>query len=689
MRLVNTTSIEVQFFHDDDVPDYAILSHTWEQEEVLFQDIGLESAKTKKGYAKLQNCCRVAKDNGFDYIWDDTCCIDKSSSAELSEAINSMYRYYQEANVCYAYLADVSAVSQIPDSRWFTRGWTLQELIAPNKIIFFDRSWQELGTKTSLVRVLSRRTNVPESVLCNSDELNTASIAQRMSWAADRVTTRKEDAAYSLMGLFGINMPLLYGEGEKAFYRLQEEIMRVSDDHSLFAWRYPGARGGLLAPTPAAFKYSSDIIPWNPFAPYNSPFTITNKGVHMEAPFIPQDATGRGLCVLCCATIGTRDKLLAVHLRDVYFTMEHFDRCMSSEFEWIDLDTFNITNYPARSLCVRLHAPTVIRRQRNISGEDEAIFQRGHFSRAHSSLSEAALNGNAGAVWFTLANNVGVLSEVTTDEVRLAVCLAARGGHEKLVSQLMTRKDTAGFLVNKNGRTALSYAAEAGQEHIVRLILSSARIHPDTRDSDGLSALWYAVYKGHYTCAKQLLQKGHVSGSVGGSDNTQSALWHAISAGDAELVKLLVQHKALEGAKGESALCLAVTNRSVSIVTFLLQNGADPDERDAKRNTPLRLACRNEDHDIVALLMKCGANADRLDTAGKTEMAWAALRGNVPLVKLLLENGADPRAKCANGKTAAAYASGQEMKSLFADHRWYKTLLDRTSTNRSAMSGRS
>ncbi|KAG8668182.1 hypothetical protein FPOAC1_007559 [Fusarium poae] len=195
MRLINTKSIELQFFTDDDVPDYAILSHTWDQEEVLFQDIGLESAKAKKGYNKLRNCCRVAEQNGFDYIWDDTCCIDKASSAELSEAINSMYRYYQEANVCYVYLADVSTTSRIPDSRWFTRGWTLQELIAPHEIIFFDQHWQELGTKTSLVRILSERTSIPQYILSDSDDLETTSIAQRMSWAADRVTTRKEDAS--------------------------------------------------------------------------------------------------------------------------------------------------------------------------------------------------------------------------------------------------------------------------------------------------------------------------------------------------------------------------------------------------------------------------------------------------------------------------------------------------------------
>ncbi|KAF4949954.1 hypothetical protein FGADI_8555 [Fusarium gaditjirri] len=521
MRLVNTQTIQLEFLNDDNVPDYAILSHTWEQEEVLFHDMGRDSAKSKKGYAKLESCCRVARENGFEYIWDDTCCIDKTSSAELSEAINSMYRYYQGARVCYVYLADISAVSEISNSRWFTRGWTLQELIAPSSMIFFDKDWRELGTKKSLTRVLSQRTNIPESIIRDSEELETTSIAQRMSWAADRVTTRKEDGAYSLMGIFGINMPLLYGEGDKAFYRLQEEIMRVSDDHSLFAWKATGARGGLLAPTPAAFKDSGDIIPWNPFMPYNSPFTITNKGVHMEAPFIAQDTSGRGLCVL------------------------HF-----------------VERY------------------------------------AQSSLPQAASAGDSGSVWYLLAQ---APSGIMHDQARSVICRAARGGHERLVSQLLARRDTSTLIADSEGRTALSHAAECGQEAIVKFILSSARIHPD---------------------------KGRVSGNVGGTGNTQTALWHAASAGDLDLVKLLLQNKALQSTGGEPALCAAVSHQHPAIVDTLLQHGANPDERDTKRRSPLHIACRRDNHEIVALLMRHGVNADIFDSSGLVG-EWGEPEGQV------------------------------------------------------------
>ncbi|CCT72997.1 related to beta transducin-like protein [Fusarium fujikuroi] len=685
MRLVNTKTIQLEFLTDDNVPEYAILSHTWEQEEVLFHDMGRESAKSKKGYAKLESCCRVARENGFEYIWDDTCCIDKTSSAELSEAINSMYRYYQEASICYVYLADISTVSEISNSRWFTRGWTLQELIAPSSMIFFDKDWRELGTKKSLVQVLSQRTNITESILCDSEELETTSIAQRMSWAADRVTTRKEDGAYSLMGIFGINMPLLYGEGDKAFYRLQEEIMRVSDDHSLFAWNATGARGGLLAPTPSAFKSSGDIIPWNPFTPYNSPFTTTNKGVHMEAPFIAQDTSGRGLCVLHCTRIGTRDKLIAVHLRDLFLTMEHFERCRTHELEWVDLDSFNLTKYPVRSLCIRLHLPSISRSAKRREWQTDTLSDASTVveHNAPSSLSEAAKTGDSGSIWYLLAQPP---SATRDDQARSAICLAARGGHERVVSQLLARRDTSALVTDSEGRTALSHAAECGQEAIVRSILSSAKIHPDTRDIHGLTALWYAVYRRHRDCAKLLLQKGSVSGNVGGSGMNQTALWHAVSAGDLELVKLLLQSKALQSTGGEPALCAAVSHQHPAIAELLLQHGVDPNERDSKRRSPLHIACRQDNHEIVALLMRYGVNNDVLDSSGKTELAFATLRGNVAMVKVLLENGANPRAKCANGKTAAAYATGQEMKSLIGNQRWYKTLLDRTSTNRSALS---
>jgi hypothetical protein len=218
------------------------------------------------GYAKIQNTCAQALRDGFEYAWIDTCCIDKSSSAELSEAINSMYKWYKNARICYAYLSDIIMPDDFRDSlfsasvcisKWFTRGWTLQELIAPGVVVFYDRDWRDIGTKTSRQQEISRITGIDIHVLSGNEPWS-CNVAQRMSWASRRMTTRSEDIAYSLMGLFNVNMPLLYGEGgTKAFRRLQEEIMKGEEDYSLFAWAgnnpsFP-ARWGLLAASPQQF----------------------------------------------------------------------------------------------------------------------------------------------------------------------------------------------------------------------------------------------------------------------------------------------------------------------------------------------------------------------------------------------------------------------------------------------------
>ena len=225
MRLLHTRTLKLEEFGGNEIPLYAILSHTWRKNEITFQDIEGGDAEKKVGYEKIRETCRIAKDHGFDYVWIDTCCIDKTSSAELSEAINSMYHWYQESGMCYAYLADVQcntetmSLAKFSKSRWFNRGWTLQELIAPSVVIFLNQEWKEIGTKSSLQRMISTISGIPANILLGGN-IESASVAQRMSWASERKITRVEDLAYCLMGIFGINMPMLYGEGEKAFIRL-------------------------------------------------------------------------------------------------------------------------------------------------------------------------------------------------------------------------------------------------------------------------------------------------------------------------------------------------------------------------------------------------------------------------------------------------------------------------------------
>ncbi|KAK1834072.1 heterokaryon incompatibility protein-domain-containing protein [Podospora conica] len=246
MWLIHTTNLQLSSFQGKH-PPYAILSHRWgdDDDEVSFQQWRGDHAKIahKPGYVKINKACEQARTDGLEYLWVDTCCIDKSSSAELSEAINSMFRFYSKAKVCYAYLQDVHGTSTRANnsttfrrSNWFTRGWTLQELMAPKDVVFFTSTWETIGDKENLVDEISTITGIPAHSLWHPGSIRFERIATRMSWVANRVTTRIEDIAYCMLGILDINMPLLYGEGRRAFQRLQEELVKASEDMSIFAW---------------------------------------------------------------------------------------------------------------------------------------------------------------------------------------------------------------------------------------------------------------------------------------------------------------------------------------------------------------------------------------------------------------------------------------------------------------------
>ncbi|KAH7190858.1 heterokaryon incompatibility protein-domain-containing protein [Fusarium oxysporum] len=292
MWLINTKTYNLEYFVNP-LSCYTILSHTWEEDEVLFQDMeSLQHAQSKAGWKKIQLTCEESRQANILYTWVDTCCIDKRSSAELSEAINSMFSWYQQSSVCYVYLSDLEfpcspVDSSVPKSdegrqwadaafsqlecqlspcRWFTRGWTLQELIAPSKVVFFDKSWNPIGSRvpgadSRFLSILERLTGIPGPLLEYKSDIATIPVGQRMSWAAGRQTTRIEDIAYCLLGIFDVSMPLLYGEGPKSFLRLQEEIVKNHDDLSLFAWKQDaesygiGAFRGCFASSPNEFAH--------------------------------------------------------------------------------------------------------------------------------------------------------------------------------------------------------------------------------------------------------------------------------------------------------------------------------------------------------------------------------------------------------------------------------------------------
>ncbi|GJC78530.1 vegetative incompatibility protein HET-E-1 [Colletotrichum liriopes] len=342
MRLINTNTLVIEVFSVEKTPQYAILSHTWDgNNEVSFQEWATcdtnPEVREKSGYLKVVNACSKARDDGLDYLWVDTNCIDKTSSAELSEAINSMFAWYEHAAVCIIYLADVEWEDGLIDkihgheslpfrnSRWFTRGWTLQELLAPRKAFFFTKEWIEIGTKSELRFPVSKITGIDVTYLAENRKIWTASTAARMSWASKRHTTRYEDMAYCLLGIFDISMPLIYGEGSKAFLRLQEEIIKASDDQTIFCWTWdsekiPHQWQSVLAPSPSVFAESSAFVATHRTLE-STPYELTNVGMRIKLPVI---AAINCLCVML-SVISTEDadpeqkRMMTTYIEDVLY----------------------------------------------------------------------------------------------------------------------------------------------------------------------------------------------------------------------------------------------------------------------------------------------------------------------------------------------------------------------------------
>ncbi|EJF59078.1 HET-domain-containing protein, partial [Dichomitus squalens LYAD-421 SS1] len=260
MRLLNTFTGAFESFDDPRAVRYAILSHVWQlasdhgqsaelsyQQLLALQDSAADPVdlfdKLSAVAPKVYHACQVAKRDGFRYIWIDSCCIDKASSAELTESINSMFDWYRSGKACYAYLHDVNdgldpkpVTSKFCRSRWFTRGWTLQELLAPCNVLFLSKDWRPIESKYVLASTISRITGIPIPILRHEQPLSTVPVAQRMSWAYQRQTTKIEDQAYCLLGMFDINMTPIYGEGREAFIRLQQSILEHIPDQSILAW---------------------------------------------------------------------------------------------------------------------------------------------------------------------------------------------------------------------------------------------------------------------------------------------------------------------------------------------------------------------------------------------------------------------------------------------------------------------
>ncbi|KAI9164158.1 Vegetative incompatibility protein [Paramyrothecium foliicola] len=307
MRLINIESLVViEFRCDSTIPPYVVVSHAWQNDEIFFGDLMDRDAASKKaGFEKLQNACQIVRGLGMQWLWVDSICIDRSSSAELSEALNSMFQLYAKANVCLVYLHDLAPSSDMSNRAaglrnciWIRRPWSLQEVIAPKQVHFYDSVWTFVGTKASLATYLNELMGIDRDVLVNKMDFARFSIAKRMSWASRCLASRIEDVAYSLLGILGVHLAIIYGEGQRAFIRLQEEILKTTDDASLFAWQATDRQHhrGIFATSPAEFSHLIDAPDMPPLRVRGDVF-ITSGGVNINSLFVKSD-TGTGLVLI-------------------------------------------------------------------------------------------------------------------------------------------------------------------------------------------------------------------------------------------------------------------------------------------------------------------------------------------------------------------------------------------------------
>ena len=453
MRLLDTTTGRFKWFPDPRAIRYAILSHVWAKpdrknpakyrpeqtyEEIvkLEQDIPLDQPILDKLSPKIQGACKIAREHDFNYIWIDSGCIDKSSSAELSEAINSMFEWYRHANICYALLEDVEEesiaraerpTSSFRNSKWFKRGWTLQELLAPRNVLFLSRLFKVIGTKAELADVIADVTFIRREVLLDEFKLEDAPVSERMSWASRRETTREEDEAYCLLGIFGIQMSPIYGEGRYAFIRLQEEILRQTADPTILTWGgwitrpydyfslptssllntdssqaeavvsddSDTARSYLLALSPRDFESHSATVAMTPqsilpnFDIYSTDFAFTAHGIRAKLPLMTiydknkkpyrlallgcQDKKGRCIALLLQwrrSSAGHRSVSIGAFLRDTSLSQSGPGRSSGDNVFFYRLLALEVDDIRARAeqfqlqdICIPHRVPPSLRQQ--------------------------------------------------------------------------------------------------------------------------------------------------------------------------------------------------------------------------------------------------------------------------------------------------------------------------------------
>lgn len=675
MRLINVKTHKLEVFLDQNTPPYAILSHTWgvDYEELSFRDI--EEGKVNKsglGSAKFQGCCHQASRDGLGYVWIDTCCIDKNDLVELSEAINSMFRWYRSAHICYAYLSDVpdnenprEVGSKFRASRWFQRGWTLQELLAPRRLVFYNSKWQPLGTKVRMSPVIESITSIPRLFLKDIVDLYSASVAQRMSWAAQRHTKREEDLAYCLLGIFGIAMPLIYGEGSyQAFIRLQEQIMRSTRDHSILAWGLANDQStsdsnsrarGVLAAAPLDFNNSGHIIHRD--RSYFDALEISSGSLRISLPLLTGITSEEAIGLLNCGPEGDAQQVVGIPLvkvksggSDEYirprgchpklWPTPDFDGLLreyiyvktdngasaqnSSQQHWIydddDFDDINLELFDVKPqsswdrdrtmiTSTTTSTPTLIRlRHKEEKSRDFILILE--FKEGHSRV-EA--------------------------HHRVVVCFRDTP-LEAIAEQLdHVIQNTSGNKTATNGFLHLQLALEPIAGRPMFTIRPEAMLRPPDVTFDATAGL----------------QKSYLMLMV------ERALHAQGREKDLQNIDYCEQSYELKSIYAQPPLLWASEIGDIGMVKLLLDNGIDVAASSNGKRTPLTIASDKGHVDVVRLLLSTNkTDVDLKDSqSGRTALSRAAEQGFEVVVKLLLENGADVDVKDKATRTALSYAA--------------------------------
>ncbi|TDZ19997.1 Vegetative incompatibility protein HET-E-1 [Colletotrichum orbiculare MAFF 240422] len=697
MRLINVRTGRLEeFYHEP--PAYAVLSHTWgaDEEEISFRDVQeTATSKTGVGRAKFDGCCAQTLADGLDYAWIDTCCIDKANSTELSEAINSMFAWYQRASVCYAFLADVSSAdnvsrpqSEFRHSRWFERGWTLQELLAPGNFRFYSRNWSFLGTKRQLSTIVAQITGIPRPFLLGAAELREASVAQRMSWAAKRVTKRREDIAYCLLGIFGVTMPMIYGEGDQAFGRLQEEIMRRNTDDSILAWNLSGfdtrprntimgdvISGGILASSPSDFACSGDIVCRDQRGTLIDPLYVFGGHLRIQIRLFtsPSNLT---FGLLDCHPKDNAQTVVGIPLRGAA-SDESSDEYIRPEGRLTELLQDANTDSPSRLIrildfdgnetqltWVRVrhktnHCPDFVVllelevRQSLVQARCHVmsaardtslsmIASKAHSTNKHTFGKESASNGDTNLL-------------VTLDEERV-------GAYPMFVVRLASLPEPPPVNVN-----VTQELAQLKRQTYLRDLLHEDRkvgpqrtvlekqIRKQSTDLEGIKqnladwqlrkTLWAASNK-----------------KAPNNDVSEKLLVQAVLQGHEATVQFLLDKGSsveLEDGEGHSLLTLATVRKYRGLMRMLVERGANTNSVNNHGTVPLHLATLQGDPFVVGLLLDLGAHIEAMTRNGQTSLSLAAMKGNKGVARLLLDKGANIDAKNDDGWTALHVATSK------------------------------